>query len=102
MSARGFAIGALLLLAAGALVSVLTLGSSTPPSLEGSPEETRPVGETSSTAPQPAPRARPTDPEAEPLPSRREERPPTVVPEGGTEAGPPPIPGEVFGRVLDP
>jgi carboxypeptidase family protein len=101
MSARRVAFGALLLLGAGALVSVLTLGASAPVASVQTPEAMILVAEVPATVPIPARPEPPASREAEPAPARRENpAPPDPIPKA--EVGPPPFPGEISGRVVDP
>ncbi|HKB16516.1 MAG TPA: carboxypeptidase-like regulatory domain-containing protein, partial [Planctomycetota bacterium] len=101
MSARGVGIGALLLFAAGALVSVLTLGSPTPVPLDRPHEEASLVAEVPATVPVP-PRPEPVASRAaEPAPARRES-PAPPAPRPKAEVRPPSSPtGEIFGQVVD-
>ncbi|MCI0585428.1 MAG: carboxypeptidase-like regulatory domain-containing protein [Planctomycetes bacterium] len=95
------AFGALLLLAASALVCVLTLGSSAPVFLARLPEETSPAAADPATPPLPPRREPPASREAEPAPSRQAEASAPVARRAGAEIGPPAFPGEISGRVLD-
>ncbi len=100
MSARRVAVGALLLLAAGALVSVLTLGASAPVASVQPPEAMILVAELPATVPIPARPEPPASREAEPAPARRESPAPRIQ-KPKAEVGPPPFPGEIFGQVVD-